>query len=187
MLELVEGKPAPMPLLAVQAFANTLDVETGTELMESPRSFQAWLERMGLIAPGVKVSAAQLREARELRDALRAMLIANSEANVDRDAALKLSSHPAWRQVRLGVGEGGRLDLDLSPAGDPRELVGQLLGIVFRAQLTGDWERLKLCQNPECLWAFYDSSRNRSGSWCRMGQCGNRLKNRAYRQRQSGG
>ncbi|MGZ5324519.1 MAG: CGNR zinc finger domain-containing protein, partial [Solirubrobacterales bacterium] len=48
------------------------------------------------------------------------------------------------------------------------------------------WERLKLCENPDCLWAFYDNSRNRSGSWCRMGLCGNRIKNRAYRERQRG-
>lgn len=185
MLELVEGKPAPMPLLAVQAFANTLDVETGTDLLTDVAGFQQWLERTDLIARGVKTDSRHLREARDLRDALRALLVANSEGTVDRDAALKLSSHPAWRRVGLEVSEGGRLDLDLSPAGDPRELVGQLLGVAFRAQLTGDWERLKLCQNPECLWAFYDSSRNRSGSWCRMGQCGNRLKNRAYRRRQT--
>ena len=62
-------------------------------------------------------------------------------------------------------------------------LGSQLLAIAFQSQIEGTWPRLKLCRNPDCRWAFYDSSRNRSGSWCRMGQCGNRLKNRAYRER----
>ena len=39
LIEQVEGKPAPVPLLAVQAFANTLDVETSTDLLESADSF----------------------------------------------------------------------------------------------------------------------------------------------------
>ena len=34
----VEGKPAPMPLLAVQGFANTLDIESGEDLLDSTES-----------------------------------------------------------------------------------------------------------------------------------------------------
>ena len=29
----------------------------------------------------------------------------------------------------------------------------------------------------------YDSSRNRGGTWCQMEVCGNRIKNRHYRER----
>ncbi len=47
----VEGKPAPMPLLAVQAFANTLDVETSTDLLESPEAFLDWMKRSGMAPP----------------------------------------------------------------------------------------------------------------------------------------
>jgi predicted RNA-binding Zn ribbon-like protein len=78
------------------------------------------------------------------------------------------------------------MEPDLSPAVKAEHLVPQLLGVIFYSQATGTWERLKLCENPDCLWAFYDNSRNRSGSWCRMGLCGNRIKNRAYRERQRG-
>jgi predicted RNA-binding Zn ribbon-like protein len=48
--------------------------------------------------------------------------------------------------------------------------------------LDGSWSRLKACR--QCGWAFYDYSRNRSGSWCSMQLCGNRTKTRAYRRRQ---
>jgi len=47
----------------------------------------------------------------------------------------------------------------------------------------GNWSRLKVCANETCQLAFYDSSRNRSGRWCSMATCGNRMKGRAYRQR----
>ncbi|MGH2963155.1 MAG: CGNR zinc finger domain-containing protein, partial [Solirubrobacterales bacterium] len=58
-----------------------------------------------------------------------------------------------------------------------------LVGVAFQAQVEGQWERLKLCRNDECRWAFFDSSRNRGGTWCEMSVCGNRIKNRHYRRR----
>jgi predicted RNA-binding Zn ribbon-like protein len=50
----------------------------------------------------------------------------------------------------------------------------------------GNWNRLKVCSNDACQRAFYDASRNRSGRWCSMATCGNRMKGRAYRQRHGG-
>ena len=44
-----------------------------------------------------------------------------------------------------------------------------MVGIVFAAQLESEWPRLKICASDECRWAFYDSSRNRSGTWCQDG------------------
>jgi predicted RNA-binding Zn ribbon-like protein len=186
MLKLVEGKPAPMPLLAVQAFANTLDVEDGTDRLETLDSFREWLEEMDFAVPGLKLGPDNLRDAQGLRSALRILLAANTDGRVDRHAVELFAAHRSWRQISLDLNSSGGIVLDLNPAEDASELPRKLLGIAFQAQVSGEWERLKLCQNPECEWAFYDASRNRSGSWCRMGQCGNRLKNRAYRQRQSG-
>ena len=48
------------------------------------------------------------------------------------------------------------------------------------------WSKsVKACQADDCHWAFYDSSRNRSGRWCDMAVCGNREKVRAYRSKRS--
>jgi len=52
--------------------------------------------------------------------------------------------------------------------------------------MDGTWARVKACVADDCQWAFYDSSRNRSGRWCDMAVCGNREKVRTYRSRQSG-
>jgi predicted RNA-binding Zn ribbon-like protein len=51
-------------------------------------------------------------------------------------------------------------------------------------QARGEWPRLKVCASPDCRWAFWDGTRNRSRRWCDMAGCGNRAKNRAWRSRQ---
>jgi predicted RNA-binding Zn ribbon-like protein len=61
--------------------------------------------------------------------------------------------------------------------------LGRLLAIVYESELDGTWQRLKVCRSDTCRWAFYDSSRNRSGAWCSMAICGNRMKGRAFRRR----
>jgi predicted RNA-binding Zn ribbon-like protein len=182
-IEQCEGKPAPMPLLAVQSFANTLDVESGEDLLDSTETFQKWLEESELVKPGFKVRPDHLRQARELREALRDNLTAHSNGGSDPDSAQRMAKRAGTLHIGLVPDDAGRLSLDLSPVDSFADLGSQLMAIAFQAQIDGTWERLKLCENPECQWAFYDSSRNRSGSWCRMGLCGNRLKNRAYRER----
>jgi len=56
---------------------------------------------------------------------------------------------------------------------------------VARARTLGTWDRLKLCPAEDCLWAFFDSSKNRSRRWCSMNVCGNRTKTRSYRRRRA--
>jgi predicted RNA-binding Zn ribbon-like protein len=187
-IEQVEGKPAPMPLLAIQAFVNTLDVETATDLLESEESFREWLRDSDLIEPGFDLTPQHLEAARELRDAVRESLAAHSPGGPDpAQAASHMVARARTVEIALRPDEAGHLALDLSPVDTFAHLGSQLLAIAFQSQIEGTWDRLKLCENPECRWAFYDNSRNRSGSWCRMGLCGNRLKNRAYRERHRAG
>lgn len=48
----------------------------------------------------------------------------------------------------------------------------------------GDPDRIKICENPDCKWMFYDRSRNRSRRWCEGPTgCGNLLKVRRHRER----
>jgi predicted RNA-binding Zn ribbon-like protein len=183
LTRLVDAKPAPVPLLAVQAFANTIDLETESDLLSSPSEFRDWLLDSELAAPGVTVSRVDLDRARDLRDTIRALLLANTEGRVDSAAAAVLGAQVVDRPVYLAVDPEGGLDLDLTPVGSAEDFISDQIGIVFRAHLVGEWERLKLCRNDACRWSFYDSSRNRGGTWCQMQVCGNRIKNRHYRQR----
>jgi len=68
----------------------------------------------------------------------------------------------------------------------PDGALAALLAPVAEAMSDGTWARVKACRADGCRWAFYDFSRNRSGTWCEMAVCGNREKVRAYRERTTG-
>ncbi len=46
-----------------------------------------------------------------------------------------------------------------------------------------DLKRIKLCENPECRWIFYDASKNASRCWC-GNTCASLIKVRRFRSRQ---
>jgi predicted RNA-binding Zn ribbon-like protein len=160
-------KAAPGGLRLVQVLVNTTDGEHRELLPE-------WLEERGVAA-----RPAALESAREVREALRALLIANNErgpvpveaneilARAAERSRLSIRFSPASELVPLAAGADGAL--------------GEVLAAALRAMWDGSWTRLKACRN--CHWAFYDESRNRSAAWCSMQLCGNRSKIRAYRLR----
>jgi predicted RNA-binding Zn ribbon-like protein len=179
-----EDKPAPMPLLRVQSFVNTLDVAQDRDLLRDVQAAREWLADVGLIAPGTLVSATQLQEARSVREAVRALIAHNGGGPPPaQDQLATLRALTSRRRPIADVEHGGRITLRVSETGElPDGLLGLLLTI-RDAQDDGSWARLKLCENPDCRWAFFDSSRNRQGAWCTMAACGNRLKNRRFRAR----
>jgi predicted RNA-binding Zn ribbon-like protein len=49
---------------------------------------------------------------------------------------------------------------------------------------SGHLDRVRLCEDEKCRWAFLDTSRNRTRRWCDMKICGNRAKVRRFYQKQ---
>jgi hypothetical protein len=72
-----EDKPAPQPLLVVQSFVNTRDLEFGTDLLADAATASEWLRQPGLLGPEGTADAAELRAAREFRECIRALLAHN--------------------------------------------------------------------------------------------------------------
>jgi predicted RNA-binding Zn ribbon-like protein len=176
------SNPAPGDLELVRAFVNTWDAEDGTELLASPHELRDWLAARDLAAPQARVSAADLRHAREVREALRAILFAHAGLELDSEAPAALDA--AARRARLAVRFGQDGGVRVAPeAGGADGAIGRLLAIVAGALQDGTWERLKVCLADDCQVAFYDQSRNRSAVWCDMRVCGNRQKVRSYRER----
>jgi predicted RNA-binding Zn ribbon-like protein len=180
----IEYKVAPQPLIAVQGLANTFAFEPGEERLVDAASARTWLIESDLATPEVRVGEADLRHLVECREAIRDLIDANLKGDPDA-AAARLARLVADHPVVLAAAEDGTLGVDLAPPSTVDGVIAQMLGIVFAAQLTDEWPRLKICSSDECRWAFYDSSRNRSGTWCQMETCGNQIKNRAYRRRRS--
>jgi predicted RNA-binding Zn ribbon-like protein len=178
--------PAPGDLELVRQFVNTYDVDLAEpEGLTDPTVLSTWLADRGLLPANLRLTDRDLASARAFRDALRDVVAANA-GHGDGPAARRdldhLASHYALRvringTARLEPGRGR----GVAPA------MGRLLATVYDAMSSGTWARLKLCTNDECQWAFYDHSRNRSGAWCTMAVCGNRMKGRAFRRRQAEG
>jgi len=179
-----ETKPAPPPLLLVQAFVNTWEAETGIDLLASADPAAGWLREAGLIGPDAAVPPAGLRRAREVRESLRALLAHNAGGPPPAPEQLApLHALACGSRPQLSVDPAGRVLLAAQPRGSlTAGLVGLLL-VVRDAQQQGLWPRLKTCGNPDCRWAFFDRSHARRGTWCDMATCGNMIKNRNFRAR----
>jgi len=181
----VEYKFAPGPLLAIQALANTYAFDTEEERLLDPEATRSWLVESDLAQPGVVVDA----DGRELlvrfRELIRDLLEANHDDEHEPDVAA-LGAVAAAHPVPLAVGPNGEVALDLEPPETVDGVIAQMIGIVADSQTRNEWPRLKICAFDECRWAYYDSSKNRGGTWCRMEECGNRVKNRRYRERAKG-
>jgi predicted RNA-binding Zn ribbon-like protein len=174
-----ETKPAPMPLLLVQAFVNTVDTERGQDLLDDATTARTWLTDAGMLDPNAALTPADLKQATAVREGIRELL-----ARTDPPLSLApLRGLAASRSAQLTIGDGGQVGLEAPGAAEITDGLFRLLLIIHRAQEDGTWSRLRVCANDECRWAFYDRSRNQHGSWCDMATCGNRLKNRELRAR----
>jgi predicted RNA-binding Zn ribbon-like protein len=172
---------APGELELVRQFLNTRDVEEGLEELGTPEQLRAWLAGQGL-GPQHDLDGDDVKRALALRESLRALTLANNGEPLDGSAIPTLNSIAGEARLLVRFDERGRTVL--VPAGNGAEgALGGLLAIVFRSMADGTWSRLKACRADTCQWAFYDRSKNRSGTWCSMAVCGNRAKARAYRER----
>jgi predicted RNA-binding Zn ribbon-like protein len=174
---------APGELEHVRAFVNTIDLEEGTEELSGPDELAGWLVHHELAPAGLVATSADVEHAVGLREALRAVLLAhNADGLVHGDVAAALDRAAARSELRLRFDKTGSGTLE-PEAGGIDGALGRLLAIVHRSAADGAWLRLKACRDETCAWAFYDHTKNRSGTWCNMAVCGNRAKARAYRER----
>jgi predicted RNA-binding Zn ribbon-like protein len=78
---------------------------------------------------------------------------------------------------------GLRPSLSFVPrAGRLDALLGEIAHAFGAALADGEPSRIKICGNADCLWVFYDRTRNRSRKWCEA-TCGNLMKVRRFRSR----
>ena len=194
----LEHKLAPPPLLLVQAFVNTRDLDLGTDIFARADEARAWLTAAGLRGAGLPNPglpgpeqpepdfAGDLRLAREVRESIRALIAHNTDGRPLTEEDLRpLQEVLRQAQPRLEVTADGQVRLGTASAGSLAEGLAGLLLTVRDTQADGSWDRLRLCGNPDCLWVFYDRSHSRRGAWCDMASCGNRLKNRNLRARRA--
>jgi predicted RNA-binding Zn ribbon-like protein len=177
------GRPkAPGRLELLQRFVNTWnhDFPPEWDRIGTPEKARAWLREKRLVGPATRVSDADVRRLRELREAIRALAIANQRGEPEAAAIAAIRELSATAHLGVAIDGTGGTALEPTQSGVDGA-VATLLGILHEAQLTGHWSRMKACR--QCEYAFFDRSKNRSAAWCAMSICGNRTKNRAYYRR----
>jgi predicted RNA-binding Zn ribbon-like protein len=175
-------KTAPAPLRVVQRFVNSVDLENGEDELTSPEALRGWLAERDLMDPGDRVTGADLKRAIDVREGLRALLLANAGLPLDSERVERLDAAVGRAGMRMRFRTGADPELEPEAKGADGALA-RLMAIVASSVEQGTWPRLKACHRDPCFWAFYDHSKNRSGRWCRMEDCGNIEKARAFRER----
>lgn len=171
----VSRRHTETPIERLPSYAELVSFAEQTELLDRPgaRRLVAWAHTHA------REAAAILRRAVALRDALFDVFVAavRGERPLRTDLAV---FNEAMSRVHLGQ------ELAWEWADGPEAPDALLAPIVRSAAdlLTGDGrERVRLCEAPDCVWLFVDTSKNRTRRWCDMKQCGNRMKARRFYER----
>ena len=160
---------------------NTAELDEDAEELTSPEALRDWMGARELADPEADVTDADLRRALEVREGLRAVLYTHNGGERDQTALDQLEQAASRASLRATFTD---CSPRLTPAAKGTDAgLARLLAIVARSAADGTWDRLKACAGPDCRWAFYDKSKNRSGRWCSMATCGNLHKTRAFRER----
>jgi predicted RNA-binding Zn ribbon-like protein len=182
----MQRNEAPGELELVRRFVNTRDIEEESDELESPEFLLSWFAGRDLLDENVATADEKdLELALALREGIRSLLLANSsgeEIETVRIRELNRAARSMCLRVRFDHDGGATLEPQSSGVS---AALGRILAVVVQATEEGIWGRLKVCSNDACQWAFYDHSKNRSGKWCTMEVCGNRMKARTFRQRQA--
>ena len=133
------GRPkAPGRLETLQRFVNTFnhDFPPAWDRLGSPTKARTWLLQKRLVSPPVRITHADVIRLRELREAIRALVMANHGGAVTPDALGTLRREGARVRLRIGLGPRGATELE--PVGRGADAAAAtVLDILHEAQITG--------------------------------------------------
>jgi CGNR zinc finger/Putative stress-induced transcription regulator len=177
--------PAPGELELLRSFLSLHDHAEGNQdnLPPSAESIRWWLTTNGLLPEDARPRRSELQWAGRVRAALIERVRASMGEPVDPRAGRVLDRAAERAGLRPRFDDPERR-IGVRSTG-VRGAIGRLLGLAFLAELDGRWDRFRVCDDPSCGSVFFDRSRNRTGRWCSMAECGNRAKVRAFRRRRA--
>jgi predicted RNA-binding Zn ribbon-like protein len=174
---------APGELELVQRFMNLHEHVPGDDAPRpAPREMLAsFLRERRLLRDRDRFGDADRARALELIDALHVMVRANAGKPAPADKVVVVDEVARRAGLRPRFGDEPSL---VPTATGVAGALGRIVAVVFLAELDGSWRHLKECANERCRSVFFDRSKNHSGRWCSMAECGNRAKVRSWRARQ---
>jgi predicted RNA-binding Zn ribbon-like protein len=161
----------------------------GVETLVTPGDLTTWLVQAGVMDHPEPVTTDVLHQARELREAIDALLVATIEhAPPDRAALALVDEWLAFAGTRpqlIGDATRGVVLTERAAADSPRRALGMVA--LDAAQMLGTDEqrgRIRICASETCSGRFFDRSPAGRRRWCSMRTCGNATKARRHRERQ---
>lgn len=156
--------------------------------LDKPEWLDGLLARHGLpaFAPDGEQRRAELKRLRSLLRSCAERLAQGLELDDDIVADLNERLRRAPVTKRLERDADGKLlaeeSLDAVP--DKGDVLPAAVVLSFVRTLTGGMsDRVRICDNRDCLWVFVDDTRNRSKRYCDDSMCGNLMKVRRFRER----
>jgi predicted RNA-binding Zn ribbon-like protein len=182
----------PDALANLYDLANTLDVRrfshhgvphSQDDELKSPEALGTWMEQRKLLPRGTKITRATFEAALLLRAGLRNYLQHDAAERRQGGATRALNAAIAGFPLRAEL--GGKVGAALRPArNDALAGLSAIAAELYDGARGGSLDRLKMCAAEECRRVFFDRSKPATRRWCMSTLCGNRIKTRAYRERQ---
>lgn len=153
--------------------------------LDRPGWLRAWLQEQQLPLLD-EPKTHELQQLKELRSLIHGMVTSIVQGvSLDAEAIGRLnavmSAGPVIRELRY------RED-SLSTGNKPvrwdwQQVMSEIAASFAETIANGEPARIRICDNPDCLWVYYDDTRNRSKRYCDDKMCGNLMKVRRFRAR----
>ncbi|WLW50419.1 CGNR zinc finger domain-containing protein [Streptomyces sp. YU58] len=174
-------------------FTNTLRYRWRTapeETLRDPADLALWLQRAGLLAPGIQDpgAATVLASGRRLRETVDRAVLAVADNRLPLSGDITLLNRSAAQAPRPAL-QIAVTDGRLEPAGTTSIATDTSAALALIAQdavdllLSAEIKRVRVCGADECALRFLDRSPARNRRWCSMSRCGNRTKVRLHQAR----
>lgn len=154
--------------------------------LTEPEWLASWLERYSLQAE-LPLKPTELDQLQQLRGLMWAEVQKLVQVHTVNRATLEqlnryMDKGPAIRQIVWN--DAGLAEISLLPQrADWTQVMAEIASSFAAALVEKDTSRFRICENPDCLWVYYDDTRNRSKRYCDDKMCGNLMKVRRFRAR----
>ncbi|TFE19654.1 CGNR zinc finger domain-containing protein [Cohnella luojiensis] len=145
----------------------------------------AWMDKQQLVVDH-RPTAKDITSLKRLRALLHRMaksFVDNSRPAVE-DIVMLNEIMADGAVIRTLSADDDGYRIKLSPIGKQWTNLEAEIAASFSRMLTdNEPSRIRICDNPNCLWVYYDDTRNRSKRYCDDKMCGNLMKVRRFRAR----
>lgn len=153
--------------------------------LDRPDWIELWLKDSGLPALAFP-NPEELASLKAFRELLLRIVRAYAAGGMPEEPDLErlndaLAEGPVIRRISFGE---ERWRLETVPVRKSwRQVTAEVAASFARTMAEGEASRIRICDNPDCLWVYYDDTRNRSKRYCDDKMCGNLMKVRRHRAR----